>query len=91
MPPIGSFRLQIDMQTSGKEARFWFPECSLPYAKAMQTSGKEARFWNANERKGSSLLVSRVQLALCKDNYKYAINQRTKREIVINKQLSSIK
>ena len=45
MPPIGSFRLQIDMQTSGKEARFWFPECSLPYAKAMQTSGKEARFW----------------------------------------------
>ena len=84
MPPIGSFRLQIDMQTSGKEARFWFPELVSRVQLALCKG-------NANERKGSSLLVSRVQLALCKDNYKYAINQRTKREIVINKQLSSIK
>ena len=56
------------MQTSGKRACFQFPECRLSYAKIMQTSGKE-----------SLLLISRVQVIICKDNA-----NEWKRELAFN-------
>lgn len=49
------------MQTSGKEARFRFPECSLLYAKAMQT-----RTVGRDDVHIVSAVDSRVQLAFCK-------------------------
>ena len=109
------------MQTSGKEACSYFPECSLSSTKTMQTSGKGACSYfpecslsstktmrgecnsktvkrsftgldtaepklvfykdNANERKGSLLLFSRVQLVFYKDNVIF-ITTQTKPSII---------
>ena len=105
------------MQTSGKEACFYFPERSLSYAKTMRgecnsktvkrsftgldtaepklsktvkrsftgldTAEPKLVFYkdNANERKGSLLLFSRVQLVFYKDNVIF-ITTQTKPSII---------